>query len=152
MLWFDGQAEEAAKFYASIFPNSKVGKVSRYGEAASQSGGQPVGSVMTVAFELDGRSFVALNGGPAFKFNESVSFVVNCDSQAEIDRYWVKLTAGGGTEVACGWLKDRFGLSWQVCPASIWNLISGPKSDKVVAEVVKMKKLDLATLEQAAAQ
>ena len=106
-LWFDHQAEEAAKFYTSIFKNSKVGKIARYDEAASKASGQPAGSVMTVEFKLDGREFMALNGGPHFKFNEAISLVVHCDTQAELDRYWKKLTSGGGKEVCCGWLKDE---------------------------------------------
>lgn len=150
MLWFDGQAEEAAKFYASIFKNSKVGKVTRYGESAAKASGQPAGSVMTVEFELDGRKFTALNGGPIFKFTEAVSFVVNCESQDELDRMWDKLTSGGGQEVQCGWLKDKYGVSWQVVPAELPKLMQGPKADKVMGAILKMKKLDIRELEQAA--
>ena len=121
-LWFDSQAEEAAKHYCAIFRNSKLGAVSRYGESAAKASGRPAGSAMTVEFELDGQKFVALNGGPAFKFNESISFVVNCESQSELDRLWEKLSAGG-EEVQCGWLKDKFGLSWQVVPSVLPRLM-----------------------------
>ena len=150
MLWFDHQAEEAAKFYASIFKSSKIGTVARYSESAAKASGRPAGSVMTVELELEGRKFVALNGGPVFKFSEAVSFVVNCDTQAEIDHYWSKLSEGG-VEVQCGWLKDKFGVSWQVVPASLPKLMQGPKADKVMGEILKMKKLDLGVLERAAA-
>ena len=150
-LWFDGRAEEAAKFYVSTFPNSKIISTSRYDEATAQAAGRPPGSAMTVAFQLDGQDLVALNGGPHFKFTEAVSFVVNCESQAEIDHYWSALTSGGGQEVQCGWLKDRFGLSWQVVPAILPALMqSGPeKAGRVMAALMKMKKLDLETLERA---
>jgi len=151
MLWFDDDAEEAVKFYTGIFKNSKVGKIARYGENASKAAGRPAGSVMTVDFELDGRRFVALNGGPIFKFNESVSFVVNCDTQAEIDHYWDKLTSGGGEEVQCGWLKDKYGVSWQVVPAELPKLMQSPQADKVMGAILKMKKLDIDALERAAA-
>ena len=150
-LWFDDQAEEAAKFYAAIFKKSRVGKIARYGASAAKASGRPAGSVMTVEFELDGRKFTALNGGPVFKFNESVSFVVNCDTQAEIDHYWDKLTSGGGEEVQCGWLKDKYGVSWQIVPAELPKLMQGPKADKVMGAILKMKKLDLQALEKAAA-
>src|SRR5881409_3852826 len=114
-LWFDHQAEDAVNFYVSIFKNSKIGSVTRYAEEAAKASGRPKGSVMTVAFELNGQEFVALNGGPIFKFTEAISFVVNCETQAEVDHFWEKLS-GGGQEVQCGWLKDRFGVSWQVVP------------------------------------
>ena len=117
-LWFDDKAEEAAKFYASIFKNSKVGKITRYDEEAAGPTGRPAGSVMTVEFELEGQQFVGLNGGPMFKFTEAISFVVNCETQEEVDYFWSKLSAGG-EESRCGWLKDKFGLSWQVVPDSI---------------------------------
>ena len=149
-LWFDDQAEEAAKYYVSIFRNSKVGSVARYGESAAKASGRPAGSAMTVEFELDGQKFVALNGGPVFKFNESVSFVVNCDTQEELDRVWNKLSAGGA-EVQCGWLKDKFGVSWQVVPTVLPKLMQGAKADKVMNAILKMKKLDIAALERAAA-
>ena len=148
-LWFDGQAEEATRYYTSIFPNSSVGAATRYSEAGAQASGQPVGSVMTVPFTLDGRPFVALNGGPVFKFNESVSFVVNCDTQAEIDHYWEKLAAGG-QEVQCGWLKDRFGVSWQVVPSFIGEVMQDPqKAAKAMEAILKMKKIDLAAVQKA---
>jgi predicted 3-demethylubiquinone-9 3-methyltransferase (glyoxalase superfamily) len=150
-LWFDDKAEEAAKFYVSVFKNSKLGAVARYGDSAANASGRPPGSVMTVEFELDGQKFVALNGGPVFKFNESVSFVINCDTQAEIDHYWDKLTAGGGQEVQCGWLKDKYGLSWQVVPSVLPKLMQGKKADKVMAGILTMKKLDVEALKRAAA-
>jgi predicted 3-demethylubiquinone-9 3-methyltransferase (glyoxalase superfamily) len=152
-LWFDGDAEEAAKFYTGVFANSKILGVSRYGASTQGAPGHPKkGSVMTVDFELDGRRFTALNGGPQFKFNESVSFVVHCKTQKELDGYWQKLTAGGGREVACGWLKDKYGLSWQIVPERLLDLIRDPeKSDRVMHEVMHMTKLDIAALERAAA-
>jgi predicted 3-demethylubiquinone-9 3-methyltransferase (glyoxalase superfamily) len=151
-LWFDGRAEEAAKFYISIFPNSRIVDTSYYGNAGNDVHGQKAGSVMTVTFELDGQRFMALNGGPQFKFDEAVSFQVFCDTQAEIDRYWRELTAGGGQEGPCGWLKDKFGLSWQVVPSVIPKLIAGgdqAKADRAMGEIMKMKKLDIARLEAA---
>ena len=147
-LWFDHQAEEAANFYASIFPNSKVGKVLRYGP----TGPGPAGSVMTVEFQLEGQPFVALNGGPVFKFTEAISFVVNCQTQEEVDSYWEKLSAGGG-EVQCGWVKDKFGLSWQIVPTALTELLSNPdpaKSQRVMKAMLTMKKLDIRALKQAA--
>ena len=141
-LWYDDKAEEAANFYVSIFKNSKVVSVSRYGEA----GPGPKGSAMTAAFELDGQKFVALNGGPHFKFTEAVSFVVRCDTQQEVDEYWSKLTAGG-SESQCGWLKDKFGLSWQIVPARLGELIKHPKAMKAM---LGMKKLSIPELERAA--
>lgn len=146
-LWFDRQAEEAANFYTSIFPNSKVVKVIRCGEA----GPGPAGSAMTVEFQLEGQSFVALNGGPHFKFTEAISFVVNCQTQAEVDAYWEKLSAGGAP-VECGWLKDQFGLSWQIVPSVLPELLSDPdpeKSGRVMKAVLTMKKLDIRALQQA---
>jgi predicted 3-demethylubiquinone-9 3-methyltransferase (glyoxalase superfamily) len=145
-LWFDSNAEEAVDFYISIFPNSR-----RLNEMRNSSGSDdprlgPKGGVITVAFELDGQKFTALNGGPIFKFNESISFVVRCDSQAEIDDYWAKLTAGGGKEGQCGWLKDKFGLSWQVVPARIPELIRTPQA---MHAMMGMKKLIIADLERA---
>ena len=140
-LWFDGQAEDAAKFYASVFQQSKVGK--------PVSG--PDGKVMVMPFEIEGQPFTALNGGPQFKFNESVSFVVHCKDQKEVDYYWEKLTAGGGQESMCGWLKDRFGLSWQVVPDVLPKLLSGPKAGKVMQAFMQMRKFDIAALERAAA-
>jgi predicted 3-demethylubiquinone-9 3-methyltransferase (glyoxalase superfamily) len=146
-LWFDRQAEEAAAFYASIFPNSRVVKVIRYGGA----GPGPAGSAMTVEFELEGQSFVALNGGPHFKFTEAISFVVNCQTQEEVDEYWEKLSEGG-TPVECGWLKDKFGLSWQIVPTALPKLLSDPdpeKAQRVMKAMLTMTKLDISALEQA---
>jgi predicted 3-demethylubiquinone-9 3-methyltransferase (glyoxalase superfamily) len=148
-LWFDTQAEEAAQHYTSIFPNSKITQVSRYGEA----GPGDAGSVMTVAFELDGKQFVALNGGPEFRFTEAVSFVIDCETQEEVDRYWSALCEGG-EEGPCGWLKDRYGLSWQVVPAALPRLLGDPdreKAERVMAAMLKMRKLDIGELERAAA-
>ena len=148
-LWFDANAEEAVAFYTSIFKSSRVGSVSRYGEG----GPGPKGSVMTIAFELAGQPFIALNGGPMFKFNESVSFVVNCDTQAEIDEYWEKLTSQGGAPVKCGWLKDRFGLSWQIVPTILTELVNdAAKGGRVMQALMQMTKLDIAKLKQAHAQ
>ena len=147
MLWFDTQAEEAANYYVSIFKNSKVTGISRYGDA----GPGAKGSVMVAEFELDGQKFTALNGGPQFKFTEAISLVINCDSQEEVDYYWEKLSGDGGQEVMCGWLKDKYGLSWQVCPVQVFEWLKDPaKSDKVMAAVMEMKKLDLSKLEEAA--
>jgi predicted 3-demethylubiquinone-9 3-methyltransferase (glyoxalase superfamily) len=147
-LWFNNEAEEAANFYVSVFKNSKIKQISRYPEGSPA----PAGSVMVVAFELNGQEFVALNGGPMFKFSEAISFVVNCDDQKEIDHYWDKLTANGGKPGQCGWLKDKYGLSWQIVPKKIGELVSDPaKGKRVMAEVMKMTKLDLATMEKAAA-
>ena len=146
-LWFDHQAEEAAGFYVSIFPNSTIEKVVRYGAA----GPGPSGTAMTVAFQLDGQSFAALNGGPIFKFTEAISFVVNCQSQDEVDAYWEKLSAGGA-EIECGWLKDKFGLCWQIVPSVLPELLSDPdpeKSQRVMKALMTMKKLDIHALKQA---
>ena len=144
-LWFNGQAEEAMNFYTSIFKNSKAGTVSRYGDA----GPGPKGSVMTANFELDGQAFVALNGGPAYSFTPAISFVVNCDTQQEIDDYWDKLSAGG-KEIECGWLTDQFGLSWQIVPKALGQLMTGPNANRVMTALLKMKKLDIAQLRAAA--
>ena len=146
-LWYDSQAEEAANFYVSIFKNSKVGLITRYGE----TGPGPKGSVMTVGFILDGQEFTALNGGPQFPFTEAISLVVNCESQEEIDYYWEKLSAGG-SEVQCGWLKDKFGLSWQIVPTQFFEMLktaSQEQLDRVMKALMEMVKLDLAKLEQA---
>lgn len=151
-LWFDSQAEEAVKFYTSIFQNSKITKIARYGEAGEQVTGRPAGSVMTVEFQLGGQEFVALNGGPHFKFTEAVSFVVNCKTQAEVDRYWKKLSVGG-KEVQCGWLKDKYGLSWQIVPTVLAELMSdkdAAKSQRVMQAMLGMVKLDIKKLKQAA--
>jgi len=152
-LWFDHQAAEAVKFYTSIFKNSKIKKIARYDEATSKASGQPAGSVMTIEFKLSGQDFVALNGGPHFKFNEAVSLVVHCDTQAELDRYWKKLTSGGGKEVQCGWLKDKYGLSWQIVPAILGKLASGKdaaKANRVMQVVMTSVKLDIKRLKAAA--
>lgn len=150
-LWFDTQAEEAANFYCGIFPNSKVTQVARYPESM---GGGRAGTVMTVDFELDGKPFLGLNGGPEFKFDEAISLVIDCQDQAEVDRYWDALLADGGRESQCGWLTDRFGLSWQVVPRRLLELTTGPdreKASRVFAAMMKMVKLDVAKLEEAAA-
>jgi predicted 3-demethylubiquinone-9 3-methyltransferase (glyoxalase superfamily) len=147
-LWFDTEAEEAANFYVSIFPNSKIGGVSRYGDA----GPGPKGQAMTVAFELDGQPFIALNGGPHFHFTEAVSFTIDCANQAEVDRYWDALLSDGGQPSQCGWLKDRFGLSWQVVPRQLGKLMGDKdpaKSKAVTQAMLKMVKLDVAALEAA---
>ena len=128
-LWFDHQAEEAARFYASVFKNSKVSDITRYDEQASKAAGRPVGSVMTVAFELDGQQFTALNGGPQFKFGEAISFVVNCETQEEVDHFWERLSAGG-QQIECGWLKDRFGVAWQVTPAILIEMLQDKDPEK----------------------
>jgi predicted 3-demethylubiquinone-9 3-methyltransferase (glyoxalase superfamily) len=144
-LWFDDQAEEAAKFYTSIFKNSKIGSISRYDEASAKASGRHVGSVLTVSFELEGQEFAALNGGPIFKFNESISFVITCEDQEEIDYYWQALSAHPESE-QCGWLKDKFGLSWQVVPKNLSQLIRSPAA---MQAMLKMKKLDIAELKAA---
>jgi predicted 3-demethylubiquinone-9 3-methyltransferase (glyoxalase superfamily) len=150
-LWFDDQAEPAANFYVSLFPNSRIKTVSRYGEAGFEVHRRPAGSVMVVIFDLDGQEFMGLNGGPVFKFTEAISLVVRCDTQAEIDHYWNALGAGGEPRAQqCGWLKDRYGLSWQIVPSIIGELMTGPHSDRVMAAVLKMKKLDLAAMQAAA--
>lgn len=150
-LWFDNKAEEAVNFYVSIFKNSSIGTVTRYSEAAAAASGQPAGSVMTMAFKLNGQDFVALNGGPHFKFSEAVSFIVNCDSQKEINHFWDKLSAGGPVEAQqCGWLKDRYGLSWQVVPTVLPELLS-KSPHGVMQAVLQMKKIDIASLQKAAA-
>jgi predicted 3-demethylubiquinone-9 3-methyltransferase (glyoxalase superfamily) len=153
-LWFDDQAEPAAKFYTSIFKNSKIIAVARYGEAGHEVHGRPAGSVMTVTFELEGHGFMALNGGPQFKFSEAISLQVHCDTQQEIDYFWEKLSAGGDANAQqCGWLKDRYGLSWQIVPRVMPDLFgdgTSAKAQRVMEAMLKMKKLDLAALEQAA--
>ena len=146
-LWYDTQAEAAANFYCSIFKNSNITSIARYGD----SGPGPKGSVMTVAFELDGQPFTALNGGPHFKFTEAVSFVVNCETQAEVDRYWDKLLEGGQPS-QCGWLKDQYGLSWQIVPNVLMEMLQDKdpqKSQRVMAAMMKMIKLDIPTLQKA---
>jgi predicted 3-demethylubiquinone-9 3-methyltransferase (glyoxalase superfamily) len=152
-LWFDKQAEEAAKFYVSIFPGSRIVKTSHYPNAGQEVHHKPAGSVMVVVFELDGVEFSAINGGTAFKLNEAVSFVVNCDSQAEVDRYWEKLGAGGDPESQmCGWLKDRYGLSWQVTPRDIYRYFEpadSPAAARAFAAMMTMKKLDIDAIRRA---
>lgn len=153
-LWFDHQAEEAARFYVSLFKNSRIKAISRYPKSAEGVAGKPAGSVMTVAFELDGQEYIALNGGPHFKFSEAISLLVQCESQAEIDRLWAKLLEGGGQEQACGWLKDKYGLSWQISHVSLEQLVYDPdpaKVDRMMQAMFKMKKLDVAQLQHAAA-
>ena|SRR5918911_1575000 len=148
-LWFDTEAEEAAEFYCSIFPNSKITAVSHYSEA----GPRPAGMVMTVSFVLDGQDYVALNGGPEFKHSEAFSLLINCADQAEVDYYWEKLTADGGEESQCGWLKDRFGLSWQVTPEGMMDVIRSDdpvRTQRAMQAMFGMKKLDLAALQAAA--
>lgn len=149
MLWFDNNAEEAVNLYTSVFKDAKITKISRYGKA----GPGPEGSVMTAEFELFGQKLVALNAGPMFKFNEAISFVVNCETQEEVDYYWDKLTANGGKESMCGWLKDKFGLSWQITPTILMKLNTDPdkeKAGRVMQAMMKMKKIDIAAIEAAA--
>jgi predicted 3-demethylubiquinone-9 3-methyltransferase (glyoxalase superfamily) len=153
-LWFDTQAEEAAEFYCSVFENSRITAISRFSEAGQEVHKKPAGSVMVVAFELDGQPFSALNGGPQFKFDEAVSFQIMCETQDEVDHYWNKLTADGGQEGPCGWLKDKFFLSWQVVPSALPKLMTAADpaaSARVMNAFKKMKKFDIATLERAAA-
>ena len=152
-LWFDNEAEPAAAFYTGIFPNSRIGTVLRYSEVGQEFHGKPAGSVMTVAFELDGLSFTALNGGPLFRFNEAVSLQVYCETQQEIDHYWEKLSAGGDENAQqCGWLKDRYGRSWQIVPLALLDMLQDPapeKSQRAMAALFQMKKLDIAALQRA---
>jgi predicted 3-demethylubiquinone-9 3-methyltransferase (glyoxalase superfamily) len=152
-LWFDDQAEEAAKFYIAIFHNSKITSITRYGEAGHEVHGRPAGTVMTVAFELDGHAFTALNGGPMFKFNESISFQVSCETQEEVDYYWDKLSEGGDRNAQqCGWLKDKYGASWQVVPNVLPKMLADPdaeKSQRVMKSMLQMKKLDIEELKRA---
>jgi len=149
-LWFDTEGEEAAEFYTSVFPNSKIVDVARYGSA----GPRPEGTVMTVSFELDGQAFVALNGGSEFTFSEAISFQVSCETQEEVDSFWSKLSEGG-KEGPCGWLKDRYGLSWQIIPTALPKLLGDPdaeKAQRVMAAMLEMKKIEIDALERAAAQ
>ena len=151
-LWFDSQAEEAANFYTSIFPNSRIGDTARTTAEAAEHTGRPVGSVMTISFELDGQKFTALNGGPIFKFTEAISLVINCADQDEIDHYWNRLGEGGDpASQQCGWLKDKFGLSWQVVPSELSELMGSGRGQQVMGALMQMKKLDLAALRKAAA-
>jgi len=151
-LWFDSRAEEAAKFYVSVFKNSKIDKITRYPAGPANKIGREPGSVMTVEFTLDGVEFVGLNGGPQFKFTEAVSFVVMCDTQEEVDYYWEKLTADGGEPGQCSWLKDKYGLSWQVQPRLLIELLGDPdkaKAERVMNAMMEMTKIDIAALEKA---
>jgi predicted 3-demethylubiquinone-9 3-methyltransferase (glyoxalase superfamily) len=150
-LWFDGQAEEAAKYYVSIFEDSRIVGTTHYDDESSRAAGRPKGSVMTVEFDLDGQRFTALNGGPLFKFTEAISLVVHCENQNEVDHFWKNLSAGG-EEVECGWLKDRYGLSWQVVPDVLIEMLQSKdpeKSKRAMAAMLKMRKLDIAALQQA---
>jgi predicted 3-demethylubiquinone-9 3-methyltransferase (glyoxalase superfamily) len=152
-LWFNDNAEEAVRFYVSIFKNSRIGLVTHYTKESSEASGQTAGSVMTIAFELDGQHFTAINGGPHFRFNEAISLVVNCESQDEIDYYWDKLTAGGGGPLKGGWLKDRFGVSWQVVPEMMPRLLQDPdraRASRAMKAMLKMKKIVIADIEAAA--
>ena len=152
-LWFDNQAEDAVRFYLGIFPNSKTTNTAYYSEAGFEFHGKPAGSVMIIAFELDGQPFTALNGGPDFKFNEAISFQIMCDTQAEVDHYWAKLSKGGDEQAQmCGWLKDIYGVSWQIVPTVLPKMVSDPdiqKSQRVMEALHGMKKLDIAELERA---
>jgi predicted 3-demethylubiquinone-9 3-methyltransferase (glyoxalase superfamily) len=152
-LWFDDQAEEAAEFYTGIFRNSKIVKIARYGEAGHEIHGKPAGTVMTVAFELDGQAFTALNGGPMFKFNEAISFQVNCETQEEVDYYWEKLSEGGDENAQqCGWLKDKFDASWQIVPSVLLEMINdanSEKSQRAMEAMLQMKKIDIDVLTRA---
>jgi predicted 3-demethylubiquinone-9 3-methyltransferase (glyoxalase superfamily) len=152
-LWFDNQAEEAVNFYLSIFGNSRIVTIARYGDAGAEVSGMPKGSVMTVTFQLEGQDFAALNGGPYFKFTEAISFVIKCSSQEEVDHYWEKLSEGGDEKAQqCGWLKDKYGVSWQIVPAFLEKLLSAPdaeKSERVMKAMLQMKKIDLGALKRA---
>jgi predicted 3-demethylubiquinone-9 3-methyltransferase (glyoxalase superfamily) len=152
-LWFDNQAEEAAKLYVSLFDNSEIGAITRYDKEGFEVHGRPEGSAMTVSFRLAGQQFTALNGGPHFKFTEAISFVVRCETQAEVDRYWEKLCKGGDEKAQqCGWLKDKYGVSWQIVPAALFEMIAdadSEKSGRVMRAMLQMRKLDLAALRQA---
>lgn len=151
-LWFNTQAEDAAKFYCSIFPDSRITETMRYGDAGKENHGRPPGSVMMVAFDLAGQHFTALNGGPQFKFSEAISFQIPCKDQAEIDRYWTSLLAGGGQPSQCGWLKDKFGLSWQIFPEQLPRWLGdqkSPASQRAMLAMMSMSKIDLATIKKA---
>ncbi|HZC69026.1 MAG TPA: VOC family protein [Nitrospirales bacterium] len=155
-LWFDNQAEEAVNFYVSIFKNSKIGSITRYGEEGAKVSGRPEGTVMTVTFQLDGQEFMALNGGPVFKFTEAISFIVNCKTQKEIDELWLKLSEGGDEKAQqCGWLKDKFGLSWQIVPTVLGEMLQdkdSKKSERVMEALLQMKKIDIQSLKKAYGQ
>jgi predicted 3-demethylubiquinone-9 3-methyltransferase (glyoxalase superfamily) len=150
-LWFDTEAEDAARFYCSVFKNSRLGKINRYVDEGQEIHGKQAGSVMAVEFEIDGQRFAALNGGPQFKFTEAISFQVHCDDQNEVDYFWEKLSEGG-EEVACGWLKDKFGLSWQIVPKALFEMLSSAdaaRTKRVTKAFLQMKKFDIAALERA---
>lgn len=153
-LWFDSNAEEAVNFYVSVFKNSKIDKVSRYGKVGYEFHGKPEGTVMTIEFVLEGQAFTALNGGPIFKLTEAISLMVNCETQEELDHYWNRLSEGGDPQAQqCGWLKDKFGLSWQIIPAQLGELMKDPQtSEKVMKALFRMKKLDIEALKQAASE
>jgi predicted 3-demethylubiquinone-9 3-methyltransferase (glyoxalase superfamily) len=152
-LWFDDNAEEAVKFYTSIFKDSEITDVTHYGQASSKAAGRPKGTVMTIAFQLNGQEFLALNGGPIFKFNEAVSFIVNCQSQEEVDYYWEKLSEDGDKKAQqCGWLKDKFGLSWQIVPTALSEMLQdkdSAKAERVMKAMLQMKKINIKILKQA---
>jgi predicted 3-demethylubiquinone-9 3-methyltransferase (glyoxalase superfamily) len=152
-LWFDNQAEEAVQFYTSIFKNSRIGRITRYGKEGYEIHGKPEGTVMTVEFEIDGQPFTALNGGPVFTFNEAISFQVNCETQEEVDYYWEKLSKGGDEKAQqCGWLKDTYGVSWQIIPKILSELVGDPdseKSQKAMKAILQMKKIDIETIKRA---
>jgi predicted 3-demethylubiquinone-9 3-methyltransferase (glyoxalase superfamily) len=152
-LWFDNQAEEAVNFYTSIFKNSKIDSITRYDDEGAKAAGRSKGTVMTASFQIEGQAFTALNGGPHFKFTEAISFVVNCESQEEVDYYWDKLSAGGDEQAQqCGWLKDKYGVSWQIVPTALGELLNGPdpvKSQRAMAAMLKMKKIDIKELRRA---
>src|SRR5437764_2224479 len=151
-LWFDDHAEDAVNYYTSVFKNSKIGRILRYTEEAAEKSGRPVGSVLTIEFEIEGQKFVALNDGPLFKFNESVSFVVNCEPKEEVDYFWEKLTADGGEESACGWLKDKFGVSCQITPTVLIDMLhdkNSEKSERVTNAMLQMQKIDMSKLKTA---
>lgn len=152
-LWFDNQAEEAAKFYTTVFNNAKLGKITRYGKEGYEIHGKAPGTVLTVDFELEGQQFVALNGGPQFKFTEAISFIVNCETQAEVDYFWGKLSAGGDPNAQqCGWLKDKYNVSWQIVPTDVSKMLTDPdaeKSERVMKAILMMKKIDIEMLKKA---
>jgi predicted 3-demethylubiquinone-9 3-methyltransferase (glyoxalase superfamily) len=151
-LWFEDNAEEAAKFYTSIFKNSRILDITHYGESAAEVSGRPKGTIMTVTFELEGQRFMALNGGPIFKFSPAISFLVSCETQQEIDSFWEKLSEEGGEQEQCGWLKDRFGVSWQIVPSILAEMIhdkDANKSERVIKAMLQMKKLDIQGLKKA---
>ena len=151
-MWFDDQAKDAVNFYTSLFKNSKIGRIFHYTEEAAEKTGRPVGSVLTIEFEIEGQKFVALNGGPLFKFNESISFVINCETQEEVDYFWRKLTADGGEESQCGWLKDKFGLSWQVTPTVLIDMLHDKdpeKTERVMKAMLQMRKIEIPKLKAA---